>query len=177
MFNSLRSLNNKVNHIHERVLRIVDQDLQSSFSTLLVKDNSFSIHQKNLQLLAIEIVKLKMNISPEIMNEIFYSSKNYSYELRCGYCLSRSNIHSTHFGTESIANIAAKIWNKIPNEIKEACSLTVFKSKTKKWVPEGCLCRPCKTSGTSRFDIINLLIFDRNPSITFFRCKPLEKKI
>ena len=46
-------------------------------------------------------------------------------------------------GCES--NTAAKIWNKIPNEIKEACSLTVFKSKTKKWVPEGCPCRFCKT--------------------------------
>ena len=41
-----RSLNNKVNHIHERALRIVYQDFQSSFSALLVKDNSFSIHQK-----------------------------------------------------------------------------------------------------------------------------------
>ena len=46
-------------------------------------------------------------------------------------------------GCES--NIAAKIWNKIPNEIKEACSLTVFKSKIKKWVPEGYPCRLCKT--------------------------------
>ena len=50
-----------------------------------------------------------------------------------------------YFGIESIANIAAKIWNKIPNEIKEACSLAGFKSKIKKWVPEGCSCKPCKT--------------------------------
>ena len=41
-----RSLNNKVNHIHERALRIVYQDFQSSFSSLLVRDNSFTIHQK-----------------------------------------------------------------------------------------------------------------------------------
>ena len=59
-----RSLNNKVNHIHERALRIVYQDFQSSVLALLVKDNSLTIHQKNLQLLAIETFKLKMNISP-----------------------------------------------------------------------------------------------------------------
>ena len=58
-----RSLDNKVNHIHEEVLRIVYQDFQSSFSALLVKYNSFTIHQKNLQLLAIEIFKVKMNLS------------------------------------------------------------------------------------------------------------------
>ena len=79
------------------------------------------------------------------MNKIFDFSKNYTYELRRDNCLSQSNIHSTHFGIESIASIAAKRWNKIPNEIKEACSLTVFKSKNKKWVPVGCLCRLCKT--------------------------------
>ena len=140
-----RSLNNKVNHIHERTLCIVYQDFQSSFSALLVKYNSFTIHQINLQLLATEILKVNLNISPEIMNEVFDFLKNYVYEIRRGNCLSRSNIHSTHFGIESIANIAAKIWNKIPNEIKEACSLTVFKSKIKKWVPEGCPCRLCKT--------------------------------
>ena len=140
-----RSLNNKVNHIHKRALRIVYQDFQLSFSALLVEDNSFTIHRKNLQLLAIEVFKVKRNIFSKIMNEIFDFSKNYAYELRCGNCLSRSNIHFTHFGIESIANIAAKIWNKIPNKIKEACSLTVFKSKIKKWVPEGCPCRLCKT--------------------------------
>ena len=140
-----RSLNNKVNHIHERALRIVYQDFQSRFSALLVKDNSFTIHQKNLQLLAIEIFKVKMNISLEIMKEMFDFSKNYAYELRCGNCLSRSDIHSTHFGIEFFANIAAKILKKMPNEIKETCSHTVFESKIKKWVPEGCPCRLCKT--------------------------------
>lgn len=32
-----------------------------------------------------------------------------------------------HFGIEPIANIAAEIWNKITNEIKDASSFTVFK--------------------------------------------------
>ena len=66
------------------------------------------------------------------MNKMFNFSKNSAYELGCGNCLSRSNIHTTHFGIESIANFAAKIWNKILNEIKEASSLTVFKSTVKK---------------------------------------------
>ena len=41
-----RRLNNKVNHIHERALRIVYQNLQSRLSALLVRENSFTIHQK-----------------------------------------------------------------------------------------------------------------------------------
>ena len=91
--------------------------------------------------------KVKTNISPEIMNDIFDFLKNYAYELRCGNCQSRSNIHFTHFGIEieSIVNIAAKKWNKIPNEIKKACFVTAFKSKIKKWAPEGCPCRLSET--------------------------------
>ena len=46
-------------------------------------------------------------------------------------CPDQTSILHTHFGIESIARIAGKIWNKIPNEIKEASSLTVFKSKIK----------------------------------------------
>ena len=106
-----------------------------------------------------------MNISPEIMNEISDFSKNSTYEIRCGNCVSRSNLYSTHFGIKSIANIAAKIWNKIPNEIKEASCVPDFKSNIKKWVPHGCPCRFRKTCERSGFYIINLLIFDRNPSI------------
>ena len=50
-----------------------------------------------------------MNSSTEIMNRIFDFSKNSDNKFRCGNCLSRSIIHSTHFGIESIANIATKI--------------------------------------------------------------------
>ena len=86
------------------------------------------------------------------MKEIFDFSKNSAYELRCVNCLSRSNIHSTHFGIEAIANITAKIWNKIPNVIKEASSITVFKSKIRKRVPLQTLQNIC---GISVFYIIN----------------------
>ena len=140
-----RSLNNKVNLIHERALRVVYQDFQSSFSALLVKCNLLTIPQKNLQLLAIEIFKVKMNISLEIKNEIFDFLKNYAYESRYGNRFSRWNIHFTHFEIESFANIAPKIWNKVPNQIIEACFLTVFKSKIKKWVAEDCPSWLCKT--------------------------------
>ena len=54
-----RILNNRVNNIHLRALRIVHQDKKSSFEELLQKDNSVSVHMKNLQYLATEIFKVK----------------------------------------------------------------------------------------------------------------------
>ena len=63
MFDS-RTSNNKINCLHERALRIVYSDYKSSFCELLEKDESFSIHHKSIQSLAIEIYKFSHNLSP-----------------------------------------------------------------------------------------------------------------
>ena len=60
-----RSLNNKINRIQERALRIVYKNYKSGFKELLQKDKSITIHLKNLQYLAIEIYKVKIGISPK----------------------------------------------------------------------------------------------------------------
>ena len=54
MFHS-RTINNKINHLHKRTLTIFYSDFNSSFEGLLMKDNSFSIYERNIQSLAIEI--------------------------------------------------------------------------------------------------------------------------
>ena len=66
-----KKLNKKINKVHERALRIVYGDHNTSFLELLNKDKSVTIHQRNLQYLLIEIYKVKKRISPTIMSEIF----------------------------------------------------------------------------------------------------------
>ena len=51
MFHS-RKLNNKINSIHESALRITYNEKKSCFQELLRKDKSFSIHHRNLKVLA-----------------------------------------------------------------------------------------------------------------------------
>ena len=43
------AINNKINRLHERVLRIVYSGFKSSFENLLEKDGTVSIHIKNLR--------------------------------------------------------------------------------------------------------------------------------
>ena len=65
------------NSIHERALRITYNDNQSTFEELLNKDNSVSIHHRNLQVLAMEMFKIKNNMAPEFLNEIFQNRALY----------------------------------------------------------------------------------------------------
>ena len=80
MFHS-RKLNERINHIHERALRIVYKDFSSSFQELLIEDNSLNIHHRNLQKLVTEIFKVKNGLSPELMNDVFeFIEKPYSLQ-------------------------------------------------------------------------------------------------
>ena len=62
-----RRLNNKINRLHERCLRVVYNNNQSTLQELLDLDNSVSIHRKNLQCLAIELYKIINGISPDTL--------------------------------------------------------------------------------------------------------------
>ena len=57
--NHSRTLNNRINGLHKRALSLVYSDFSLSFTELLEKDESVTIHHRNLQTLAYEILKLK----------------------------------------------------------------------------------------------------------------------
>ena len=68
--------------LHERCLRIIYNDQQSSFTELLNKDNSVSIHIRNIQRLAIEIFSFYNGLSPPLMNNIFKLKAENPYHLK-----------------------------------------------------------------------------------------------
>ena len=55
------------------------------------------------------------------------------------------NVHTAHFGTDAMTNLGPKIWELVPDEIKNALSLLVFKSWIKTWTTDNFPCRLCKT--------------------------------
>ena len=81
MFHS-RKLNSRVNKLHQRALRIVYQDYAFSFTELIEKDNSTSIHSKNIQFLATELFKVKNVLSQPFMNKMFVGNAQHYYDLR-----------------------------------------------------------------------------------------------
>ena len=142
MFHS-RTLNNCINKLHERALRLVYKDPHASFRELLAKDKTVTIHHRNLQKLATEMYKVKNGDSPIIMQNIFQQIPNY-YNLRNNRIWATHNVHTVYNGTESLSFLGPKTWNILPNSLKEATSLKQFKREIRTWEPKGCTCRLCK---------------------------------
>ena len=142
MFHS-RRLNNKINSLHERALRITYGDQKSTFQELLIKDNSVSVHYRNLQVLATEVFKIRNNMTPEFLNEIF-QERSVPYNLRGNNPFRCRRANSIYHGTESLAFLGPKIWDLVPDEIKTSENVDIFKNKIKKWIPDNCPCRLCR---------------------------------
>ena len=136
-----RALNNRINKIHERALRLVYQNKNLSFSELLELDNAVTIHQRNLQVLVTEIFKVKNNLSPEIMKQVFDLQEPYHNLCCVNSQLRRENIKTTHYGIQSAKFIGPKIWVMVPWNIKNCKSLREFKGLIKVYKPKGCPCR------------------------------------
>ena len=142
MFHS-RKLNNRINHIHERAMRLVYEDYTGSFDELLFKDNSFRIHHRNLQKLAIEIFKVKLGIAPVIMKSIFPIIEN-PYDLRNVTRFKSRNVNTVRYGIETDSFVAPRTRSNIPRIYREYSSVNESKAKLKFWYPENCPCKLCK---------------------------------
>ena len=66
-----RELNARIKKLHERALRCVYKEKNLTFEQLLEKDNAFTIHERNLQKLAIEMYKVKNDLCPKTMKDLF----------------------------------------------------------------------------------------------------------
>ena len=74
MFYQRSSSTARINQLHERALKIVHNDNDSTFEGLLKKDNSVSIHYKNIRLLGIELYKVK--------NKLFNSFQVWDFKCK-----------------------------------------------------------------------------------------------
>ena len=76
MFNLSRVLNTRIDRLYERGLRIVYEDYISTFDDLLNKHGSVRIHHRNIQLIAVEMFKVKNDLCPELMKCLFQCNPN-----------------------------------------------------------------------------------------------------
>ena len=89
-----------------------------------------------------EIYKARSGLSPPFMKDIF-ADQNTGYDLRHGNDSHLPKVRATTYGME-MDFLGNRLWLTLPNIIKQASTLPIFKSHIKCWKDENCNCRLCK---------------------------------
>ena len=84
--------------------------------------------------------KFVNKIAPTIVSERF-SFLNVNYNLRSGSQFHQPSANTVWNVQETISYLGPKIWNMVPEEMKQKSSLFAFKKEIKQWVPNNCPCR------------------------------------
>ena len=122
-----------------RALRIAYNDNVSSFDDLFQRDQSVSIHHRNIRVLGIELYKTRNNISSHIMNELF-EQRNIIYNPRSQTDFTTGPISTVNNGLKSLR---PRIWNIIPPNIRNSGNVETFTRKITCWTPKKCRYRLC----------------------------------
>ena len=136
------STNNQINKIHKRTLRLVYEMEDANFEDLLLKDNSWKVHENNIHTLLIEIYKSINNLSSPIL-KYFFDLKNTRYDLRSMQLLKLPETSTFRYGTQALCFKGSLIWNTIPNKFKNIDNIEDFKKHIKDWKPTTCSCKMC----------------------------------
>ena len=136
-----RISNAKINRVHERALHIAYNDYTNSYEDLLKLVGSETKHFRNIKKVALEMFKVKRNISPQIMKDIFEFREELGTRSGAGFRRIRNR---TVTGEMSLSSFGPIVWNEIlPREFKCIENLFEFKAKLKTWIPI-CKCRLCR---------------------------------
>ena len=138
-----RTFNNKLNKLHERALKLVYDGRKSTFEEILKIDKSVTNHHRKLQVLVTKLYKVHQGLAPELMKEIF-QKRDLAYNFRINLTFETRNIKSVYYGSETISFLGPKIWEHLPNNIKNSENLNIFRSSIKSWKPENYPCRLCR---------------------------------
>ena len=107
---------------------------------LLKLNGSVSIHHRNIQLVAIEMFKVKNNLCPEIVKNIFQLNENPNRKNT--FIIPEAK--TEYMGKLSLRWFGPFLWETmLPDSFKSIQLLEKFKEDIKKWIPN-CKCRLCK---------------------------------
>ena len=125
----------------ERSLRLITNDENSSFKTLLQNSKDITVHQRNSnsQVLMTEIYKIVKGEAPAILKNFFIFWKSI-HNIRNFQIINNHNKNAMRYGLETICYRTPYLWAILPEEYQYQNYVRKFKEKIKNWKYETCIC-------------------------------------
>ena len=109
---------NNINKLHERALRLVPNDHVSDFEALLHKSTDISCCHRNIQMLMIELYKIKNELAPPFMDSML-NRRNITYNFRNLEEFQSERKITVFNGLETLSYHAPQLWTLLPEEMKQ----------------------------------------------------------
>ena len=120
----------KMEKLHERCLRIVYKDYDSSYDRLLEMANTPSLVISRLRILLPEVYKSIHHLNPKCISGLF-EVKSTNYSLRNAVKLVQPMKRTSTFGIRSVSYAGAKLWNDSSPLLSNDIEIEDFKSLMK----------------------------------------------
>ena len=126
--------NSKIEKIQERALRIVFSDYSSDYQDLINRFGTDTMLQSRLKKIVLETFKSIKGINPQYIQNIL-KYKEQPYSLRNPTPLIQIKKKTTKYGLRSYEYLSSKLWNTLPNHMKniEDIDIDLFKLSLKNW--------------------------------------------
>ena len=102
--------------------------------------NDIAIYHRNIQILMIELFKIKHDLAPPIMDSML-NRRTICYDFRNleEFQLERKRI--MFYGSETISYRARQLWTTLLEECRQRNTISLFKSDARQWI---CNVGPCR---------------------------------
>ena len=134
----------KMEKLQYRALRLVFNDFDSSYETLLERVNMPTLHISRIRLIAVETFKILHKMSPVYLQDLL-SYKNSIYSFRYDNLVDVPRVRTTKYGKSSFCYEAAGVWNSLPNDLRKVEDFNEFKRLVNTWSGSSCKCSMCKS--------------------------------
>ena len=139
----------KIEKLHERVLRWVQNDYISDYPDILSNSKTSTLYLKRVRIIAQETFKVINNMSPKYTQELIRFRDSRYPTRSTNIDIYRPSVNQVKFGERSFYYEAPVLWNSLPNEIRTVDSYSIFKQLMKTWNGPSCRCVCCSYTNNS----------------------------
>ena len=123
----------KLELLNKQALRLILEDFSSTYTDLLKKMNTVSLSDKRIQTMLVMVYKCLSGLAPAYIRSFFHE-RDSVYNLRGARKLYVPRSRTTTFGLHSCKHLATTAWNKLPDHVRTAETVTAFRSKIKNFI-------------------------------------------
>jgi hypothetical protein len=132
-------------NIQERALKFIYDDYTSDYADLLERSKLPFLHIRRIRSLALETYAIINKEGPNYLHNLVNIKDNH-YSFRYNNTVDLPQVRTTRYGLNSFSYTAAKIWNSLPNNIRNASSFGMFRGMINKWGGcDKCSCAACSS--------------------------------